>query len=341
MGPILEARVPADRYAVITDSNVAALYGKQLVQELGGAPRCLLFQFPPGEPSKTRETWATLTDEMLARRLGRDTAIIALGGGVTGDLAGFVAGTYLRGVPYVQVPTSILAMVDSSIGGKTGIDTAHGKNLVGVFHQPQAVVIDLTTINSLPTRHISAGAAEALKHGAICDAEYFDWLVSNHRGVLARNSEALFHLVRRSVELKGKVVTDDERELGRRAILNFGHTIAHALESVSSFEMLHGETVGVGMLAAANLGIELGITDPSASQRLNTALDMLNLPTRLPSSVDPERMLAAMTHDKKNRGGSVRFALLKSIGQAAPGPRGTWTHTAPDSTLRSVLARLM
>jgi 3-dehydroquinate synthase len=232
-------------------------------------------------------------------------------------------------------------MVDSSIGGKTGIDTAHGKNLVGVFHQPRAVVVDLTTINTLPTRHISAGAAEALKHGTICDAAYFDWLVSNHRGVLARDSEALFHLVRRSVELKGKVVIDDERELGRRVILNFGHTVAHALESVSGFETLHGEAVGLGMLAAVHLGIELGITDPSASETLNTALHVLNLPTRLPSSADPERILAAMTHDKKNRGGSVRFALLKSIGQVAPGPEGKWTHAAPDSALRSVLARLM
>jgi len=341
MGPLLETRVQADRYAVITDSNVAALYGKQLVQELGGAPRCLLFQFRPGEPSKTRETWATLTDEMLAHQLGRDTAVVALGGGVTGDLAGFVAGTYLRGVPYVQVPTSILAMVDSSIGGKTGIDTAHGKNLVGVFHQPRVVVVDITTIDTLPTRHISAGAAEALKHGAICDAAYFDWVVANHRGVLARDSEALFHLVRRSVELKGQVVSDDERELGRRAILNFGHTIAHVLESLSGFEMLHGEAVGLGMLAAADLGTELGMTDPSTSERLNAALETLNLPTRLPSSVDPERMLAAMAHDKKSRGGSVRFALLKNIGQIAPGPEGTWTHTAPDSALLRVLAHLM
>jgi 3-dehydroquinate synthase len=158
---------------------------------------------------------------------------------------------------------------------------------------------------------------------------------------LAPDSEVLFHLVRRSVELKGKVVADDERELGRRAILNFGHTIAHAVESVSGFEMLHGEAVGLGMLAEANLGIELGITDPSASERLNTALDRLNLPTRLPSSVDLERMLVAMTHDKKNRGGSVRFALLSRIGQVAPGPEGRWTHTAPDSALRSALARLM
>ncbi len=337
----MEARVQADRYAVITDSNVAGLYGRELVRQLGGAPRCLLFQFPAGEPSKTQETWATLTDELLTHQLGRDTAVIALGGGVTGDLAGFVAGTYLRGVPYVQVPTSILAMVDSSIGGKTGIDTAHGKNLVGVFHQPRAVVIDLTTIDTLPTRHISAGAAEALKHGAICDAEYFDWLTSNHQGVLARDGEDLFHLVRRSVELKRKVVADDERELGRRAILNFGHTVAHALESVSGLAMLHGEAVGLGMVAAASLGTELGITDPSAAERLKTAIDMLHLPTRLPSSLDLERILAAIAHDKKNRRGAVRFALLKSIGQVAPGPGGSWTHTVPDSALRTVLARLM
>jgi len=308
---------------------------------MGGANRCVLFQFPPGERSKTRETWASLTDEMLTCQLGRDTAIIALGGGVAGDLAGFVAGTYLRGVPYVQVPTSILAMVDSSIGGKTGIDTTHGKNLVGVFHQPRVVAIDLGTISTLPARHVSAGAAEALKHGVICDAEYFDWVISNHRGVLERDSEVLFHLVRRSVELKAEVVTGDERELSRRAILNFGHTIAHALESVSGFTVLHGEAVGLGMLVAADVGTELGITEPSAASRLSTALEALNLPTRLPSSVDPERMVAATMHDKKNRGGSVRFALLTGIGQVAPGPEGTWTHPVPDSVLQAVLARLM
>ena len=224
-----KAACPASRYAVITDSHVAKLYGETLVARFRDATRQVqLFEFPAGEWNKTRETWATLSDRMLAAQFGRDSAVIALGGGVVGDLAGFVAATYLRGIPCIQVPTTLLAMIDSSIGGKTGVDVPAGKNLLGAFHQPRLVVADLDVLGSLPPPQLAAGMAEAVKHGVIADRRYFDALEHEHGAVTARDAGALERVVRRSVEIKAEVVAADEREAGRRAILNFGHTVAHA-----------------------------------------------------------------------------------------------------------------
>src|SRR6185312_7677005 len=206
-----------------------------------------LFEFPAGEWNKTRETWARLSDRLLEHQFGRDSAVIALGGGVVGDVAGFVAATYLRGIPYVQVPTSLLAMIDSSIGGKTGVDVTAGKNLIGAFHQPRLVVADLDVLSSLPRSQLAAGIAEAVKHGVIADAEYFAFLEATPDAILRGDAAAVERLVTRSIEIKAAVVAEDEREMGRRAILNFGHTVGHAIEATVKYDMLHGEAVAIGM----------------------------------------------------------------------------------------------
>ncbi len=334
---ILEQHSPAHRYAIITDSTVGRLYGEHVVSQLGGEPRCGLFAFAAGERNKTRDTWASLTDQLLSAEFGRDTVVVALGGGVVGDVAGFLAATYLRGVPYVQVPTTLLAMIDSSIGGKTGVDTRAGKNLVGVFHQPAVVIADITTLATLPTPQISAGMAEAIKHGAIADAEYFSWLVAEHESILGRDPVVLLEVVRRSIQIKATVVTEDERDRGKRAILNFGHTVAHSLEATTEYELLHGEAVALGMLAEADLGIRLGVTLAEVRARLDEAVRILGLPLQLSGNVDPQRLLEAMAQDKKRRGGTVRFALLERLGRMARDPHGEWTHAAPESEIQQML----
>src|SRR5213593_2640865 len=245
---LVKAACPASRYVVITDSHVAKLYGKQVMARFYDAKlQVELLEFPAGEWNKTRETWALLSDRMLAAQIGRDSAVIALGGGVVGDVAGFVAATYLRGIPCVQVPTTLLAMIDSSIGGKTGVDVPAGKNLLGAFHQPRLVVADLDALGSLAPAQLAAGMAEAVKHGVIADREYFAFLERECPTVAkqAAPPDVVERLVRRSVEIKAEVVAADEREAGRRAILNFGHTVGHAIEATAKFDVLHGEAVAI------------------------------------------------------------------------------------------------
>ncbi|MGH7699222.1 MAG: 3-dehydroquinate synthase, partial [Gemmatimonadales bacterium] len=247
--PALLARhCPAARYAIVTDSHVEPVLAPKVAAALRDAG--LPFEsvaVAAGEWNKTRESWAAIADAMLAKHLGRDCAVIALGGGVVGDLAGFVAATYLRGVPYVQLPTSLLAMIDSAIGGKTGVDVPAGKNLLGAFYQPRLVVADLDALATLPAVQLAAGLAEAVKHGVIADAAYFAFLETEAPAIRARDPAALDRVVTRSVEIKAGVVEEDERETGRRAVLNFGHTVAHAIEATSKFEVLHGEAVAIGM----------------------------------------------------------------------------------------------
>ncbi len=334
---VLARACPAARYAVLADSTVAQHYGARVRDLTAGVAPCELLTFPAGEWNKTREQWQALSDALLAAGLGRDGAIVALGGGVTGDLAGFVAATYLRGIPFVQVPTSLLAMIDSSIGGKTGVDTPRGKNLIGAFHQPRAVVADVTTLATLPRPHRAAGAVEALKHGAIADAAYFARVVADRAGVLDAEPQVLATLVARSVTLKAAVVAADERERGQRAVLNFGHTIAHALETVSGYAMLHGEAVGVGMVLEARLGTRLGITESGTDAALAAALEGYGLPVERPAGpLDP--LLDAMHADKKTRSGTVKFAFLKRLGQAARSAGSEWTFAAPEETIKSVLS---
>jgi 3-dehydroquinate synthase len=292
--------------------------------------------FPSGERSKTRERWSQLTDELLRRGFGRDSGIVVLGGGVAGDLAGFVAATYMRGVPYIQVPTTLLAMLDASVGGKTGVDTEHGKNLIGAFHPPAAVVADPRALATLPERDYRAGLAEAVKHGLVADRDYFEWMEREAPRLLARDAATLEVLVRRSVEIKAEVVSEDEREGGRRAILNAGHTVAHALERVTDYRLPHGEAVSLGLMAETALATGLGLATPEPGARVAALLENLGLPTRLAEPVAIERVLAAMATDKKNRGRGVRFALPRTLGAMGTGP--DWTTEASEPAIRSALA---
>lgn len=336
LGRLARERCPAHRYAVITDSQVAHRYAEAALGALAGLDAAL-FAFPAGEWNKSRETWARLCDQMLAAGFGRDSAVIALGGGVVGDLAGFVAGTFLRGIPVVQVPTSLLAMLDSSIGGKTGVDTEAGKNLIGVFHPPALVVIDPATLSTLPAHQLAAGLAEALKHGAIADAAYFETVERSADAYFAHDPEALDAMIVRSLEIKAAVVEADEREAGYRKVLNFGHTVAHALEASVGYELLHGEAVAIGMVAEARLGEAVGITRPGTAERLGAALQTARLPAELPTDLRPETFLRTLALDKKRAGGVVEYTLVAEIGRAAGGP--PWTRPLPEETVLRVLFR--
>ncbi|HEU5040168.1 MAG TPA: 3-dehydroquinate synthase, partial [Gemmatimonadales bacterium] len=313
LGELVEERLGGRRVATIADDRVLALYDAGRLGAAGWHGKDTL-PFPAGERSKTRDTWARLTDALLDRGYGRDSGIVALGGGVAGDLAGFVAATYMRGVPYVQVPTSLLAMLDASVGGKTGVDTPQGKNLIGAFHPPVAVLSDPAVLATLPEREYRGGMAEAVKHGLIADRAYFRWIEREADALLRREPAALEHLVRRSVELKAEVVSADERETGRRAILNAGHTVAHALERVTSYEIPHGEAVAIGLVTECELAARLGRAAPAVGERVAQLLARLGLPTTLPGGLDPDALIAAMRSDKKNRSARIRFALPAALG---------------------------
>ena len=335
---ILPQYCPAAAYALISDSHVGKLYGEKLVGTLhDGRLQAELFTFPAGESNKTRETWAAISDQMLAAHFGRDCAVIALGGGVVNDVGGFVAATYLRGVPLVQVPTTLLAMIDSSIGGKTGVDVPAGKNLLGAFHQPRVVIADPEMLGSLASVQLAAGLAEAVKHGAIADAEYFAFLENEYAAIFAKHAPALERLVRRSVEIKAAVVAQDEREKGKRAILNFGHTVGHAIEATSKYEVLHGEAVAIGMVYEGRLAETLGIAATGTAQRIRAVLERLHLPVERPDASDVDDLIAAMRADKKVRAGEIRLALPSAIGRAFGSDGQGWTVPAAEATIRQVL----
>jgi 3-dehydroquinate synthase len=333
LGDLVEHHLTGRRVALVADESVYRLLREGRLGEARWEGQALTF--PAGERSKTRETWSRLTDELLQLGLGRDSAIVALGGGVAGDLAGFVAATYMRGIPCLQVPTTLLAMLDASVGGKTGVDTPEGKNLIGAYHPPVAVVADPLVLATLPEREYRAGLAEAVKHGLIADREYFAWMEGSADALVAREPDALQRLVRRSVEIKAEVVSEDEHEGGRRAILNAGHTVAHALEQATDYRLPHGEAVGLGLLAEAALAAGLGLATPEAGARVAGLLECLGLPTRVPELVGEERILAAMASDKKNRAGGIRFALPRGVGTMGPGPE--WTTDAGEPAIRTAL----
>jgi 3-dehydroquinate synthase len=336
LGTLVGEHLPDRRVAMIADETVYQLYRSGRLGEGEGRWDGETLTFPAGERSKSRETWSRLTDELLRLGFGRDSGIVALGGGVAGDLGGFVAATYLRGVPYVQAPTTLLAMLDASVGGKTGVDTAEGKNLIGAFHPPMAVLADPRALATLPEREYRAGLAEAVKHGLIADRAYFEWMDQEAGSLVARDAGALQHLVRRSVEIKAEVVSEDEHEGGRRAILNAGHTVAHALERATEYRVPHGEAVGLGLVAETALATGLGLATAEAGARVVVLLERLGLPTRLLEPVSFDRLLAAMSSDKKNRGrGGIRFALPRGLGAMAPGP--DWTTEAGEPAIRAAL----
>ncbi len=309
--------LPQRRAAIVTNTTVARLHLEPLAAALAAAGvACVRIVVPDGEDHKDWATLDTVFDALLEHRCDRQTAVIALGGGVIGDLAGFAAATYQRGVPFVQVPTTLLAQVDSSVGGKTAINHPRGKNMVGAFHQPLVVVADMDTLATLPDRELRAGLAEVIKHGAIRDAALFAWLEVNMERLLARDPEALAHVVKRSVEIKAEVVATDERESGERVLLNFGHTFGHAIEAgVGYGSWLHGEAVGAGMAMAADLSARVGLLDGASVDRLRRLLERAGLPVAGPG-LDADRYVELMAVDKKARAGRTPFILLERLGTA-------------------------
>jgi len=337
VGELARRVAPGHRLIVITDTIVGPLYEQRVLGSASGWIADVL-RVPAGEPHKTRASWSGLTDQMLDRGCGRDTAIVALGGGVVGDLAGFVAATFMRGIPYVQVPTTLLAMIDASIGGKTGVDTAHGKNLVGAFHPPAAVIVDPTVLRTLPPNELISGAAEAVKHGVIADAAYFD-AVGAILPELAKGhvSDALVPLIARSIEIKAAVVRRDVREVGLRKTLNFGHTIGHAIEALSEYRLLHGEAIAIGMTLESRLAEHIGVASAGLADRVRDTLRGGGLPVERPASMTPESIILATRADKKARQGLAEYALPAGLGSMAGESTG-WAITVPEETVRAVLS---
>jgi 3-dehydroquinate synthase len=303
------------KVAIVTNTTVAPLYLEKVAAPLRAAGREVVpIILRDGEEYKTWESLNEVFDALLANKCDRKTTLVALGGGVIGDMTGFAAATYMRGVPFVQIPTTLLAQVDSSVGGKTGINHPLGKNMIGAFYQPRAVIADTATLDTLPARELSAGLAEVIKHGAILDAGFFDWIEANIAKLMARDHAALAHAIARSCEIKSDVVARDEREGGLRAVLNFGHTFGHAIESGLGYgEWLHGEAVGCGMVMAADLSRRLGLIDAAALERVRALVQAAGLPVVAPD-LGVDRWIELMEVDKKNEGGAIKFILLKPLG---------------------------
>ncbi|MEO7953253.1 MAG: 3-dehydroquinate synthase [Polaromonas sp.] len=321
---------------VVSNTTVAPLYAAPLMQALQGHyAKVLLVTLPDGEVHKDWPTLQLIFDALLENGCDRKTVLFALGGGVVGDMTGFAAASYMRGVPFVQVPTTLLAQVDSSVGGKTAINHPLGKNMIGAFYQPLQVVCDLDVLKTLPERELSAGLAEIIKYGPIADMAFFGWIEANLEALLAKDPAALAHAIQRSCEIKAWVVGQDERESGLRAILNFGHTFGHAIESGLGYgKWLHGEGVGCGMVMAAHLSQRLGLVDMHFVERLTRLVQRAGLPIKAPvlSSADNAgRYLELMRVDKKSEGGEIRFVVIDGPGKAC-------VRAAPDAMVREVIA---
>lgn len=340
LGALSRDAVPACRYAVVSDNRVGELYGEAALSSFREAGvEATLFTFPAGERHKNRHEWIALSDRLLRAGFGRDCAVVALGGGVTGDIAGFVAATYMRGVPVVQAPTTLLAMVDASVGGKTGVDTEVGKNLIGAFHHPRLVVVDPELLQTLPRPQLVSGLAEVVKMGAILDADFFDWLESQAPALVGADPAVLERALARCVQLKAEVVGSDPEDRGRRAILNFGHTVGHALELLGGYTVLHGEAVAAGMRVEARLGEKMELTEAGTADRLVTLLDLCGLDRRLEEERPASAVCQAMLRDKKALGGAVRCVFLRRIGETARGSGGTFSfELPPDATERLEVA---
>ena len=327
---------PAHAYAVVTDDNVGPRYAAELVAALARHARVSSHVVEAGEENKTRTSWARITDEMLDTGSGRDTTVVALGGGVVGDLAGFVAATYMRGIAVVQCPTTLLAMIDASLGGKTGVDTRAGKNLVGSFHAPAAVLADVEVLRTLPLEQRRSGLAEAIKHGIIADAGYLASLDRNIDALVAGDASHTLDAVARSVEIKLAVVSADPRERGVRKTLNFGHTLGHAIEQATGYGLLHGECVAIGMVLEAGLAERLGIAIQGTTAEIQRILVRAGLPVERPSSITVDDIVAATRHDKKARAGAVEYALPSGLGAMAENG-GSWSVPVSDADVRSAL----
>jgi shikimate kinase/3-dehydroquinate synthase len=329
---LLARHIGGHKVAIVTNTTVAPLYLDKVAGHLRAAGRDVLeIVLPDGEEHKNWQSLNLVYDALLQHKCDRKTTLVALGGGVIGDLTGFAASSYMRGVPFVQIPTTLLAQVDSSVGGKTGINHPLGKNMIGAFYQPRAVIADTATLATLPARELSAGLAEVIKHGAILDADFFDWIEANIEPLIARDRHAIGYAIARSCEIKSDVVRKDEREGGLRAVLNFGHTFGHAIENGLGYgAWLHGEAVGCGMVMAADMSARLGLIEPAAVERVRALVRAAGLPAVAPD-LGEARWIELMEVDKKNEGGEIRFILLKPLGSPS-------ITTAPLDVLRSTLA---
>ena len=317
---------------IVTNTTVGPLYTAALRDAIAPHHKAVLdVELPDGEQYKDWPALNQIFTKLLEEAADRKTVLYALGGGVIGDMTGFAAACYMRGVPFVQVPTTLLAQVDSSVGGKTAINHPAGKNMIGAFYQPQRVICDLATLDTLPQRELLAGLAEVIKYGPIADAEFLSWLEAHMDQLLARDRAALKHAIQRSCEIKAWVVGQDEKESGLRAILNYGHTFGHAIESGLGYgEWLHGEAVGAGMVMAADLSARLGLIDEATSQRIRALIERTGLPVTAPD-LGADRYLELLQVDKKAEGGEIRFVVIGPLGQAGMRP-------APESVVRDVIA---
>ncbi|HSW53152.1 MAG TPA: 3-dehydroquinate synthase [Sulfuricaulis sp.] len=333
-GDLLKRHIAGNRVAIVTNETVAPLYLAKVRAQLGDLQPVEVI-LPDGEQYKTLEILNRIFDALLAARCDRRTTLVALGGGVIGDMAGFAAASYQRGVPFIQVPTTLLSQVDSSVGGKTGVNHALGKNMIGAFYQPRAVIIDTDTLNTLPDRELASGLAEVIKYGLIRDPEFFAWLEANLDKLLARDAEALIYAIHRSCHNKAEVVAADERESGVRATLNLGHTFGHAIETGLGYgEWLHGEAIAAGMVMAADLSRRLGWLTAADTTRIEKLVRRARLPVRAPGSLSPARFLELMAVDKKVLDGRLRLVLLKHLGEAVV------TDACPRAELEATLASM-
>ena len=331
---LLKRHIVGSRIAIVTSETVAPLYLAKVRDRLGALQPVEVI-LPDGEQYKTLEVLNRIFDALLAAHCDRRTTLIALGGGVIGDMAGFAAASYQRGIPFIQVPTTLLSQVDSSVGGKTGVNHPLGKNMIGAFYQPRAVIIDTDTLNTLSDRELSSGLAEVIKYGLIRDPEFFAWLETNMDKLLARDAEALAFAIHRSCRNKAEVVAADERESGVRATLNLGHTFGHAIETgVGYGAWLHGEAIAAGMVMAVDLSQRLGWLATAETTRIEKLIKRARLPVRAPGSLSPARFLELMAVDKKVQDGRLRLVLLKHLGEAVV--TDECPRTALEATLTSM-----
>ncbi len=315
-GPHMREMRFGNKYILIADANIAELYADGFLKSLREAGlEVELLVFAAGESSKSLETLGRLASELAKRGFDRKDCIIAFGGGVTGDLAGYLAASYMRGINFVQIPASLLAQVDSSVGGKTGVDIPEGKNLMGAFYQPKAVYIDTSLLVTLPPDELRGGLGEVIKYGVIRDREFFDFLKTQRDKILALDQEAIVQTIHRCCAIKADVVAEDERESGLRRILNYGHTIGHAVEATSDYSLIHGYAVAIGMAAAARLGVMKGILGLADCEEIITVLRSYELPTEVPASLDRERIKQYLLADKKVEEGSVHYIIPTRIGE--------------------------
>lgn len=326
------------KFALVTDSNVKELYGEKIYERIKEAGYDAdLFVFEAGEKSKTRKTKEEIEDAMLEKGYRRDCCIIAIGGGVVTDLSGFVAGTFGRGVPFINYATTLLSAADASVGGKTAVDTPLATNLIGLFNQPKKVYLDIKAWSTLPKREICSGLAETIKHACISDKEFFEYIEKNIEEILALKTEVCEHIAEENCKIKYKVVMKDERESGLREILNLGHTVGRAIETVSEYKLLHGEALSIGLVAEVKLAYKLGYVTAEERDRVINLLEKANLPIAIPEYIDREKLVKKLYTDKKVRDGKLRFVLQKGIGNVVEFENGQFATPISEEVAREII----